>query len=67
MQPHIPTVQSLGYGPATKAGGRTLLIYLKDRPGMGVDRVFSSALYEVRGRALNTSWTHGGNDRSFDF
>ena len=51
-------VQSLGYGPAWKAGGRTLL-YLKDRPGMGVDRVFSSALYKGRGRALNTSWTHG--------
>ena len=46
--------------------GRTLL-YLKYRPGMGVDRVFSSALYKGRGRALTTSWTHGGNDRGLDF
>ena len=60
------TVESLGYGPAWKAGDR-MLIFLKNRLGMGVDRVFSSALYKGRGRALNTSWTHGVNDRGLDF
>ena len=45
---------------------RTLLLE-RQAAGMGVGRDFASALYEGRGRALNTSWTHGRNDRGPDF
>ena len=39
--------------PGRPAVGRSGL-YSKDRPGMGVDCVISSAPYKGRGRALNT-------------
>ena len=63
------TVQSLGYGPATKAGGigRSYIYTWKTGREWVWTAFFSSALYEGRGRALNTSWTHGGNDSGLDF
>ena len=56
------------------------MLEIRQAAGMGLHRVSSALLsknvdnviyvlcyYEGRGRALNTSWTHGGNDRGLDF